>query len=181
MITESNGVFHIQSTSYSYLFKINKWGIPEHLHFGVPVQTEDVEALSCRPGLGWGCSVLLAENDTARSLDALALEWSGSGRGDYRESPVELAGVSTDFRYERFVIHEGSPKMTCGLPQAHDAQGRHHRDHQSQSHDRQELEGQPPEFGMLSQTDTPFPIRSGSAWDWPGPPLIFCAGSGYGP
>ena len=122
MITESNGVFHIRTGCYSYLFQINGYGIPEQLHFGMPVETEDAAALRCRPGLGWGCSVMLAENDTASSLDALALEWSGSGRGDYRESPVELAGVSTDFRYERFAIHEGSPKMTCGLPQAHDAQ-----------------------------------------------------------
>ena len=92
MITHQNGVFHIQTESYSYLFKIDDYGIPEHLHFGTPVQTEDAFPLSCRPGLGWGSNVLLREGDTASNLDALALEWSGSGRGDYRESPVELTG-----------------------------------------------------------------------------------------
>ena len=119
MITESNGIFHIQTETYSYLFKINAYGIPEHLHFGAPVQTGDAEALACRPGLGWGCSILLDGENTASSLDTLMLEWSGSGRGDYRESPVELAGKPTDFRYEGFEILEGIAPMTCGLPQAH--------------------------------------------------------------
>ena len=119
MITCKNGVFHICTESYSYLFKINAYGIPEHLHFGTPIQTADAEALSCRPGLGWGCSVLLNGEDTASSLDTLTLEWSGSGRGDYRESPLELAGISTDFRYESFEILEGTAPMT--LPQAHGA------------------------------------------------------------
>ena len=121
MITEQNGVFHIQTEAYSYLFKIDTYGIPEHLHFGAPVKTEDAGALSCRPGLGWGSSVLLQAGDTASCLDALPLEWSGSGRGDYRESPVELAGKPTDFRFESFRIHEGGVSMECGLPQAHGA------------------------------------------------------------
>ena len=121
MITEQNGVFHIRTESYSYLFKIDAYGVPEHIHFGVPVQTEDAEALSCRPGLGWGCNVLLEEGKLDSCMDALALEWSGSGRGDYRESPLELQGRSVDFRYAGFRILEGSVPMTCGLPQAHGA------------------------------------------------------------
>ncbi len=118
MITEANGAFHIQTEVYSYLFQINALGIPEHIHFGSPVQTEDALALSCRPGLGWGSNILLEEGNTASCLDTLALEWSGSGRGDYREPPAELSGVSTDFRYDGFQILQGSPAMTCGLPQA---------------------------------------------------------------
>lgn len=121
MITEQNGVFHIRTETYSYLFKIDAYGVMEHIHFGVPVRTEDADAMSCRPGLGWGSNILLKEGDTASNLDALALEWSGSGRGDYRESPLELQGQSTDFRYAGYRILEGSLPMTCGLPQAHDA------------------------------------------------------------
>ena len=121
MISEQKGVFHIQTEAYSYLFKIDAYGIPEHLHFGGPVKTGDAEALSCRPGLGWGSSVLLQAEDTASCLDVLPLEWSGSGRGDYRESPVDLAGKPTDFRFDSFRIHEGGVPMECGLPQAHGA------------------------------------------------------------
>ena len=119
MITHEDGIFHIRTEEYSYLFKINAYGIPEHLHFGAPVQTGDAQAFSCRPGLGWGSSVLLNSEDTASSLDFLPLEWSGSGRGDYRESPLELSGMSTDFRYEGFEILEGS--VPSQLPQAHGA------------------------------------------------------------
>ncbi|MBQ2927312.1 MAG: alpha-galactosidase [Oscillospiraceae bacterium] len=121
MITKQQGVFHIRTDAYSYLFKIDDWGIAEHIHFGAPVQTEDAEALSCRPGLGWGSNVLLQEGDTASCLDTLALEWSGSGRGDYREVPMELQGQPADLRYVGYEILEGSPAMTGGLPQAHGA------------------------------------------------------------
>ena len=121
MISESNGVFHIQTETWSYLFKVDAYGLLEHLHFGVPVKTEDAQALSCRVGLGWGSNVLLKADDTASCADVLALEWSGSGRGDYRESPLELSGISTDFRYDSFRILEGSAAMACGLPQAHGA------------------------------------------------------------
>ena len=116
MITHENGIFHIRTDVYSYLFKINAYGLAEHLHFGAPVLTEDAQALSCRPGLGWGSSVLLNVEDPASSPDVLPLEWSGSGRGDYRESPLELSGVSTDFRFEAFEILEGTAPMA--LPQA---------------------------------------------------------------
>ena len=121
MIYESKGVFHIRTEAYSYLFRVNPYGLLEHLHFGTPVQTEDAQALSCRVGLGWGSSVLLDVNDTASSPDVVALEWSGSGRGDYRESPLELSGVSTDLRYSGCTVHEGSVPMSGGLPQSYGA------------------------------------------------------------
>ena len=121
MITEENGVFHIRTETYSYLFKIDTYGLAEHLHFGAPVKTRDAGALSCRPGLGWGASILLDAKDAASCPDVLPLEWSGSGRGDYRESPLELAGEPADFRYTGYKIHEGGVSMACGLPQAHDA------------------------------------------------------------
>ena len=122
MITESNGVFHLQTEHYSYLLKINPWGLPEHLHFGAPISESDAFALSTRIGLGWGCSLLLDTDDTASSPDAMALEWSGSGRGDYRESPLELSGTSSDFRYAGFEILDGSPAIACSLPQAQGAE-----------------------------------------------------------
>ena len=119
MIVCENSVFHLGTEHWSYLFRINSYGIPEQLHFGVPVQIEDAQAFSCRPGLGWGSSVLLNSEDTASSLDFFPMEWSGSGRGDYRESPLELSGVSTDFSFESYEILEGSAPMA--LPQAHGA------------------------------------------------------------
>ena len=118
MIAHENGVFHIKTEHYSYLFRVNQYGILEHLHFGQPVQTADAAGYLCIPGLGWGGSVLLDDNDTGSCLDVLPLEWSGSGRGDYRESPVELDGKATDFRYIGYEILDDIAPMS--LPQARD-------------------------------------------------------------
>ena len=121
MIFCENNVFHLRTEVYSYLFRVNAYGQLEHLHFGAPVETSDAEGFACRPGLGWGSNVLLKEGDTASCADDKALEWSTSGRGDYRESPIELAGQSTDFRYVGCRVLEGLAPMQCGLPQAHGA------------------------------------------------------------
>ena len=118
MIFHENGIFHLKTEQYSYLLKINRWGLPEHLHFGAPVRTEDAAGFACTPGIGWGSSVLLESSDAGSCVDALPLEWSGSGRGDYRETPIELDGKATDFRYTGFEIVPGIVPMS--LPQAKD-------------------------------------------------------------
>lgn len=119
MITHHDGVFHIETSQYSYMLGINAYGQPEHLHWGIPVSTADAESFRCHPGLGWGCSTLLADGDSGSCADDKALEWGDAGRGDYRESAVNLAGAPTDFRYREFVIHDGIVKMNCSLPQPH--------------------------------------------------------------
>ncbi len=116
MITHDNGIFEIRTEHYSYLLRINNWGLPEQLYFGRPVDMADAGAFCLQPGLGWGTSVLLEKGKTDSCPEAMALEWSGSGRGDYRESPLTLAGASSDLRYEGFEIHDGIVPM--GLPQA---------------------------------------------------------------
>ncbi len=102
MITVKHGVFHLQNERSSYLFRVRD-GFLEHLHFGARVSASDADALTVRPGCGWGDSTLYREGSNANCLDILPLEWSGCGRGDYRESPVELAQnglpISTEFRY----------------------------------------------------------------------------------
>ena len=120
MISCKDNLFLLKNDCFSYMFQADKYGILRHLHFGAPVREEDAEALSCRPGLGWGSSILLAEGDSESCLDSLALEWSGSGRGDYRESPLELDGASTDFRYVNHRVFHGTIPMKSGLPQARD-------------------------------------------------------------
>ncbi len=118
MIINENGVCHIRTGSYSYLFRISPLGIPEHLHFGASVRTEDAHAFLCRSGLGWGSCTVLEDADSGSCLDDKALEWSGSGRGDYRESPLELCGQSSDFRFAGCKMHKGITPMAGGLPQA---------------------------------------------------------------
>ena len=121
MIEHIGDVFGIHGEDFSCLMRVNKYGLPELLHFGEAVKTTDAEAFILHSGLGWGESVLLDEADTGSCPDSMALAWSGAGRGDYRESPIELGGKSTDFRYDSYEIIEGCAPMKGGLPQARGA------------------------------------------------------------
>ena len=120
MISFDNGVFTLTGEHFSYVFRVTPKGQLEHLHFGAPVTAADAQALACKPGTGWGCSVNY--DDTGLCLDVLPQEWSGSGRGDYREAPVELVRQdgqqATDFTYQGYAITDGIVPMT--LPQAKD-------------------------------------------------------------
>ncbi len=115
MITMEKDCIHLSAPGYSYLMELGPGGIPMHLYFGPAVKPEDAAAFRLQPGLGWGCAVMLPQEQLC--LDWQALEWSGSGRGDYRESPLEL-GEATDFRCTAREIREGIVPMTSGLPQA---------------------------------------------------------------
>ena len=121
MIEFKKNIFAIHGDGFSCLMGLTPYGQLEQLYFGAPVATEDGEAFRFQPGLGWGSAVLLDDSDTASSPDVWPLCWSGSGRGDYRESPLEL-GVSTDLRYENFEIVDGDCLMESGLPQARGAE-----------------------------------------------------------
>lgn len=117
MIKHENGIFLLQNEQISCMLRVNPQGLLEQLHFGDPISMEDAQTLFYRPGLGWGSSVLLNDGDPSSCMDTMPLAWSGSGRGDYRETPIEI-GVSTDFRYKGFRCVDGTVLMSSGLPQA---------------------------------------------------------------
>ena len=116
MITYENGVFSLQGEGFSCLMRVNPWGLLEQLYFGSTVEASDWPAFQPEPGIGWGGSVLLETGNNASCPDVMPLAWSGSGRGDYRETPLDL-GISTDFRYESHRIQEEAVPMESGLPQ----------------------------------------------------------------
>lgn len=65
-------------------------------------------------------------SDQTYSLDNVLLEWSGSGRGDFRTSPIEIEFLdgtfTTDFLFHRYEIKKGViPAET--LPTAYDDAG----------------------------------------------------------
>lgn len=117
MITCDNGVFLLKTDAFSALFRVSPHGQLEHLHFGAPVEASDAAALACKPGLGWGGAIAYDESK-GTCLDVLPWEWSGAGRGDFRESPICLEEGPTDFCYAAHRIHRGIAPMTTGLPQA---------------------------------------------------------------
>ena len=119
MITCKDGLFHLKNENLSLMFRVTRYGLLELLHFGEPVEDTDAQALACQPGLGWGASLLLNDADSESCPEYVGLLWSGSGRGDYRESPLELNGASTNFCYVNHRVLEESPAMVTCLPQAH--------------------------------------------------------------
>ncbi len=123
MIFFENHAFLLTGKNYAYGLRVTQTGCLEHFHFGGEVTASDVEALCCKVGTGWGCSVLVQDQTC---LDVLPLEWSGSGRGDYRESPMEVLWegqpIPGEFLYRSHTIHEGNVAVTSGLPQAMEGQ-----------------------------------------------------------
>lgn len=123
MIRVENNLFFLEGSCYSYVFRINEANMPEHLHYGAKISAGDAQAMICRPEPGWGCSVMYNEKTC---LDTVPLEWSGSGRGDYRESPVELCAegepIPGMFTYDHHEILVGTLPMSAGLPQAMDGE-----------------------------------------------------------
>ena len=115
MIQSRNDVYHIRTDSYSYLFRVDGYGVLQHLHFGAPVHIEDAEGFFCHPGLGWGSCTVLDDENSGSCLDDKPLEWSGSGRGDYRESPLELCGISTDFRFAFTLVLPNLTKLLTAV------------------------------------------------------------------
>ena len=71
MITCQNDLFHLKNSCFSYLMQVDAYGQLQHIHFGQPVQDVDAQALSCRPGLGWGSSVRLEDSDIFYSISAV--------------------------------------------------------------------------------------------------------------
>ena len=122
MITKHDNLFALSGDGFTCLLKVNQYGLPELIHFGAPVRPEDAAALTPAVGTGWGSSILMNDSDPASCADVMPLAWSGSGRGDYRESPLELEDengpMAPVFRFADSRVTEGILPMKSGLPQA---------------------------------------------------------------
>ena len=123
MIQEQNGTFYLGNDHLSLLLRRTPFGKLEQVHFGGPVDIGDAPALTCRPIAGWGVELRYDPAVNWSNLDTLSLAWSEAGRGDYRESPIELfredGPVGLDLIYLSHRIFQGRAEMTAPLPQAH--------------------------------------------------------------
>ena len=124
MISIEGDVICISNDAFSMILKKDRYGKVELIHLGRLVEPSDAEALTLEPGLGWGNSILYEEGDTASCLERLPLLYSEQGRGDFRESPIELLKdgkpFTADFVFEGMEELERAPKSLSGLPFASD-------------------------------------------------------------
>ena len=125
-ITVNGGVFLLRTKDSSYIFRKTKFGHLEHIHYGEPVEAGDVAALELKRDIQLGSSVMYDKSDDAYCLDNMCLEWSGVGRGDFRQTPLEakLADgcFANDFVCESHEIRSGCVPMKA-LPNAYDDLG----------------------------------------------------------
>ena len=102
-ITYENGVFALDTRRTSYIFRVTKFRHLEHIHYGEHVEISDAQPLASKHDIQLGSSVMYDTADDNYCLDNLCLEWSGVGRGDYRQTPVEAkmpdGSFSSDFLY----------------------------------------------------------------------------------
>lgn len=111
MIDVGDGVFRLQTAHTSYWFAVTEYGHLEHLHYGRLLPRQDPSALRTKRTIQYGNSVVYEPSDENYSLDAMPLEYSGIGQGDYRFSPCEILtadGFDTDFRYRAHTIFDGA-------------------------------------------------------------------------
>ena len=122
-ITYDKGVFALDTDRTSYIFRVTKFRHLEHIHYGERVRASDAETLSVKHDIQLGSSVMYDESDDCYCLDNLCLEWSGVGRGDYRQTPIEAkmpdGSFSSDFLYDSHEIVRGCLPMHS-LPAAYD-------------------------------------------------------------
>lgn len=122
-ITYDKGVFALDTDRTSYIFRVTKFRHLEHIHYGERVKASDAEALSVKHDIQLGSSVMYDESDDCYCLDNLCLEWSGVGRGDYRQTPIEAkmpdGSFSSDFLYDSHEIVSGCIPIQS-LPAAYD-------------------------------------------------------------
>lgn len=119
MITENNKEFRIETKNTSYWLRVTKFGHLESVHYGGKLGEGEMEPLSVKRTSMLGTCTLYSTEDDIYCLDNIPLEWSGIGKGDYREPPCEITmpddSFICDFVYHSHSIEKGGHSLQ-GLP-----------------------------------------------------------------
>lgn len=122
-ITFNNGVFHLSTENTSYIFAVTEFGHLEHIHYGALLPNDDYAPLKVKHDIQVGSSVMYDKGNDNYCLDTLCLEWSGLGKGDFRQTPLELkmpdGSFAGDFIYQSHEIVSSCVPMK-ELPSAYD-------------------------------------------------------------
>ncbi|HNW85752.1 MAG TPA: alpha-galactosidase [Candidatus Limiplasma sp.] len=123
MISVTNGEFRLQTARSSYWFRVTPYGHLEHVYYGERLpENQPMEPLALKRNAQTGGCVLYNPADETYCLDMLPLEWSGIGKGDYRNPPAEIKmpdqTFTADFRYQSHTVTNGSLPMQT-LPSAY--------------------------------------------------------------
>lgn len=110
MIDYSDGVFRLTTANTGYYFRVTRFSHLEHIFYGEKLEDTNLEPLMVKHTVQIGSQTNYDESDPLYTLDTLSLEWSGIGKGDYRNPPCEICmpdqSYVSDFQY---VAHRQVP------------------------------------------------------------------------
>jgi len=123
MIELKNNVFALETAQMGYYIS-QRGELAETLHFGGKLHPSRA-AMTERMACSYGSDVVYQEKNGCDSPYHLCLELSPTGKGDFRQTALELrladGSQVAEFRLEDHVIHEGAVSPE-GMPGAYGAE-----------------------------------------------------------
>ncbi len=95
IFNEQSKTFYLNGKGYSYVFRINAVGYPEHLHFGAPIPCEDVTFVQSFGGRSM-IATPAGVDDAKLSYHHTLPEIAFYGAGDYREPTFLVQNAGGD-------------------------------------------------------------------------------------
>lgn len=125
MISKKDRLFNLSTKKTTYLFAITETGHLEHLYYGryLSKDTISIDALAEKRSISIGTGTAYDSDHPTLFFNNLCMEYSTMGKGDYRESLVDISysrGMQTlDFIVKSYRILPGKPRTFSGLPESY--------------------------------------------------------------
>lgn len=128
MIYENKLTFTLNTANTTYIFRVDETNHLEHLYYGRNIGlSENLSVMYDKHSIAKGNMVSYSEEHPTYTLDNIALEYSSSGKGDYREPSIivrdEEGSICGDFLYAEHRIIKGKPRSFSGLPESYSDEG----------------------------------------------------------
>nr|WP_321262714.1 alpha-galactosidase [uncultured Sphaerochaeta sp.] len=125
MISKKDRLFNLSTKKTTYLFAITETGHLEHLYYGryLSKDTISIDALAEKRSISIGTGTAYDSDHPTLFFNNLCMEYSTMGKGDYRESSIDISysrGMHTlDFIVKSYRILPGKPRTFSGLPESY--------------------------------------------------------------
>ena len=121
--TTNDKVFHLQTADTSYILRALPSGQIESMYYGKKIRHQEaLSLLFAKHECGYGNATPRSQDDTSLSLDHIALEYSGYGKGDYRQPAIQVTSAidnfTTDFLFKSYSVSDLKPELH-GLPSSY--------------------------------------------------------------